>query len=103
MVKKFSISILISGNLKKKITKITKKINRINQDKHVSIPHINILSGSYTDKSKLLKIFNQTGVNKFTRWKKGRKIELETMIFSKDSKMSNNIWGNGELRYIIEK
>lgn len=53
--------------------------------------------------NKLLKIFNQTGVNKFTRWKKGRKIELETMIFSKDSKMSNNIWGNGELRYIIEK
>ena len=56
MVKRFSISVLISGNLKKKIINITKKINRINQDKHVSIPHINILSGSYTDESKLLKI-----------------------------------------------
>ena len=59
MVKRFSISILISGNLKKKINKITKKINHINQDKHVSIPHINILSGLYTDESRLVKIFNK--------------------------------------------
>ena len=64
MVKRFSISVLISGNLKKKIINITKKINRINQDKHVSIPHINILSGSYTYESKLLKIFNKIKLEK---------------------------------------
>ena len=64
MVKKFSISVLISGNLKKKIIKITKNINLRSKDKYVSIPHINILSGSYTDKTKLLKIFNKIKFNK---------------------------------------
>ena len=59
MIKKFSISILISGNLKKKILNVTQNINRKNQDKHISIPHINILSGSYNNEKKLLKLFNK--------------------------------------------
>ncbi len=59
MTKKFSISILISGNLKKKIDNVTKQINRTNHDKHVSIPHINILSGAYKDQTKLLRIFKK--------------------------------------------
>ena len=59
MKKKFSISILISGNLKKKILNITKNINYTNPDKHISIPHINILSGSYNDQTKLFRMFKK--------------------------------------------
>ena len=36
------------------------------------------------------------------RWKKGRKIELETVVFGK-SKNSKDLWGEGELRYIVKK
>lgn len=53
--------------------------------------------------NRLIRIFNETGINQYSRWEKGRRIELETMVFSNDNKISNKIWGNGELRYIIEK
>ena len=59
MTKRFSISILISGNLQKTIRNVTQNINAINNDKHVSIPHINILSGLYSDETKIIKMFKK--------------------------------------------
>lgn len=42
------------------------------------------------------------GFSKIERWKKGSIVELESMIFS-DVPHAKELWGEGELRYILEK
>ena len=50
----------------------------------------------------LEKYLDKLGFNKIERWKKGSTIELEPMIFS-DALHAKELWGEGELRYILEK
>ena len=95
MIKKFSMSILISGNLKKKILNVTRNINRKNQDKHISIPHINILSGSYNNEKKLLKLFNKI---KFKKKNIIKSIGIGVFAGKK-----NIIYLRFELNYFINK
>ena len=52
--------------------------------------------------NKIEKSLKKLKFNNIHRWKKGRKIELETVVFSK-SIDSNELWGEGELRYIVKK
>ncbi len=42
------------------------------------------------------------GYSKIERWKKGSSIELESMVFS-NAPNAKELWGEGELRYILEK
>ena len=64
MEKKFSICILITGSLKKKINNVVNRLNFKNNEKFISIPHINILSGSYKDKIKLFNKFKKINFKK---------------------------------------
>lgn len=48
-------------------------------------------------------IFKKLGYQNFKRWKKGRRIELESMVFGDNAESSELLWGNGELRYILKK
>lgn len=43
------------------------------------------------------------GFSKIERWKKGSTIELESMTFSNNAPHAKELWGEGELRYILEK
>ncbi len=52
---------------------------------------------------RLLDTFKQVGIKRYKRWTKGRRIELENVLFSNRVKEAEKIWGNGELRYVIEK
>ena len=56
----------------------------------------------HISKKEIENSFKKLGFSKFNRWKKGRKIELESVVFSK-KKDASNLWGEGELRYILNK
>ncbi len=64
MIKKFSICIPISGNLKSKINYVVDRLNSKNNKKFFSIPHINILSGSYKNKKGLFNKFKKINFEK---------------------------------------
>ena len=64
MIKKFSICIPITGTLKRKINYVVDKLNSKNNYKFISIPHINILSGSYKDEARLFDKFKKINFKK---------------------------------------
>lgn len=63
-MKKFSICIPLNGMLKKKTINLIFKLNKICKEGFKSIPHINILSGSYSDENTLTKSFKRILINK---------------------------------------
>ena len=48
------------------------------------------------------KLMYKLGFKDIKRWKKGRKIELESIVYS-NNKFAKELWGEGELRYIVKK
>lgn len=63
-MRKFSICIPLDGMLKKKTINLISKLNKINKEEFKSIPHINILSGSYNNQDKLIRSFKKILIKK---------------------------------------
>ena len=66
-MRKFSICIPLDGMLKKKTINLISKLNKINKEEFKSIPHINILSGSYNNQDKLIRSFKKILIKKKNR------------------------------------
>ena len=56
----------------------------------------------FVDPKKLEPFLYQTGFKSINRWTEGKKYHLETAIFKKTPN-AKEIWGCGELRYILKK